>query len=142
MQQKDKEEIKYRTKTQSEIKDIDPLKIKEQSLQMLNTLDYEQSLTIPELQDKYNYLFTKLPSLFNLIIRDKQDSNNKTERIGVDGVKRPFVFNTVDFTRNLDILLNQFGNIQTNKIQNQDEKTHKQVCDQFTSKYIPSKFLK
>lgn len=139
------QEQKYRVKTLNEIKEIDYCKIKEESLNMIderNLSNNELNLSNNELQDKYNYLFNKLPSLFQLIIRDLNDSKNKKERIGIDGKKRPFIFNKSDFTKNLDILLNQISNIQNNKIKNDDENTHKEVCDQFTSKFIPKKFLK
>lgn len=131
-------EIKYRAKTQGEIKSIDRNKIREESLKML---DDTCESTESELETKYTYLYTMLPSLFKMIIRDKNDEKNEKERIDVKGIRKAFVFNKIEFKRNLEMLLSQFADIQDDKLKNEDEKTHKDICNKFTEKYIPSKFL-
>lgn len=126
------EETKYRSKTVDEIDEINIHKIKEQALNMLEDYDI---LSENELQNKYNYLYITTKNLFDMIIRDKNDEKDKKIRNN-----KIYIFNKDDFKTNLDFILNQISNIKTTKVFN--DNIVKTVGDNFSTKYIPAKFLK
>ena len=128
---------KYRPKTLNEINQINIDTVKTQALNMCHEISFSKDSLIT----KYNYLFTKVPSLFNKIIRDINDDKNKTSRPNKDGVNTPFVFNKSDFQVNLNFILQQLSDIQNKHNKNDDIDTHKIISDKFNEQYIPSKFL-
>lgn len=132
---------KYRPKTLNEINQICIDQVKVESLDMCDEVLIDRHFSIDALTVKYNYLYTKVPSIFNKILRDINDEINRSLRPDKDGINRPFIFNKSEFVTNLDIVLQQLSNIQERHISNQDPGTHKNISDNFNGKYIPSKFM-
>jgi hypothetical protein len=120
------DEQKFRTKTISELDEVDTQKLKRQALGMIN--DYNL-FSEDEFKQQFNYLYSTSIGIFNMIIRDKNNERDKK-----------MVFNKVDFENNLDLILNQISiSKQKKQISDNDSKI---IVDRFSTKYIPEKFLK
>lgn len=133
---------KYRPKTLDEINKICIDRVKIESLNMCDEVLTNRNFSKDILTVDYNYLYTKVPSLFDKILRDINDEINKTSRPHKDGINKPFVFNKSEFEINLNTVLQQLSYIQSKHVNNEDADTHKIISDNFNEKYIPTKFMK
>lgn len=104
------------------LKNINTIKIREECYNLID--DINNNLSDEELQDKYNYLYSKTKTLFKMILRDKKSGN----------------FNKKDFEKHLDSTLHLITNMQDSSISNEDGT--KNILELMNNAYIPSKFLK